>query len=78
VHTTNKGGWPFVQARCGGTTAVQAWNFQNTSRTAYNMLMLYNGTSRGDQGPPVILRINQVGRSAAQHSTLWPADVDAI
>lgn len=57
---------PCAQARCNGTAAIQAWDFQNTSRTAYNMRLMYNGTARGDQGPPVILRVNQVGRSAPQ------------
>lgn len=55
-----------AQARCNGTSAIQAWDFQNTTSTAYNMRLMYNGTARGDQGPPVILRVNQVGYSTPQ------------
>lgn len=61
----------YRQARCNGTSAIQAWDFQNTTSTAYNMRLMYNGTARGDQGPPVILRVNQGINRATNAFLQW-------
>lgn len=57
---------PPPQARCDGTPSLQAWDFSGTSATALSMRLWYNATLRGRDGPPTILRVNQVGPRAVQ------------
>lgn len=40
------------------------------------MHMMYNGTARGDQGPPSILRINQARAQHSEHSMACTAKAE--
>jgi hypothetical protein len=68
----------YRDARCAnGTPTVQGWDFQDTSSTALDVRVFYNGTARAEQGPPTILRINQGINRATNAFLRWSLGSDA-